>query len=102
MNYPLWPEPKSRPRSASQRQATAGPLQCQGPWTVPKPEGAYSNIGHEHLAMLLRANPQMVSFHFRLAEQEVLDAIKGAVSFVISSATTVAEAKMLEQRGWMP
>jgi len=48
---------------------------------------------------VLRAKPQMVSFHFGLPKQEVLEAIKGAGIFVISSATTVAEAKMLEQRG---
>jgi nitronate monooxygenase len=41
----------------------------------------------------------MVSFHFGFPKQEVLDAIKGAGIFVISSATTVAEAKMLERRG---
>jgi nitronate monooxygenase len=66
---------------------------------VPKPEGAASDVSPEHLAMILRAKPQMVSFHFGLPGQEVLEAIKGAGIFVISSATTVAEAKMLEQRG---
>jgi nitronate monooxygenase len=66
---------------------------------VPKPEGAASDVGAEHLAMVLRAKPQMVSFHFGLPKQEVLDAIRGAGIFVISSATTVTEAKMLEQRG---
>jgi nitronate monooxygenase len=49
--------------------------------------------------MLLRVKPQMVSFHFGLPRQEVLDAIKGAGIFVISSATTVAEAQLLEQCG---
>jgi nitronate monooxygenase len=41
----------------------------------------------------------MVSFHFGLPKQDVLEAIKWAGIFVISSATTVAEARMLEQRG---
>jgi nitronate monooxygenase len=49
--------------------------------------------------MVLQVKPQMVSFHFGLPKQEVVDTIKGAGIFVISSATTVAEAKMLEQRG---
>ena len=66
---------------------------------VPKPEGAASDVSLEHLAMVLRAKPQMVSFHFGLPQQEVVDTIKGAGIFVISSATTVAEAKMLERRG---
>jgi nitronate monooxygenase len=41
----------------------------------------------------------MVSFHFGVPQPEVIDAIKGAGIFIISSATTVAEAKILEQRG---
>ena len=49
--------------------------------------------------MLLRVKPQMVSFHFGLPAHEVMDAIKAAGIFVISSATTVAEARFLEQRG---
>ena len=49
--------------------------------------------------MLMRAKPQMVSFHFGLPDREVIDAIKDAGIFIISSATTVAEARMLEQRG---
>src|SRR5438045_295104 len=49
--------------------------------------------------MLLRAKPQMVSFHFGLPAQDVLETIQRAGIFVISTATTVAEAKMLEQRG---
>jgi nitronate monooxygenase len=49
--------------------------------------------------MLMRAKPQMVSFHFGLPHQEVIHAIKDAGIFIISSATTVAEARMLEERG---
>ncbi len=49
--------------------------------------------------MLLRVKPQMVSFHFGLPPPQVVQAIKGAGIFVICSATTVAEARILEQRG---
>jgi nitronate monooxygenase len=49
--------------------------------------------------MLLRAKPQTVSFHFGLPRPEVMEAIKNAGIFVICSATTVVEAKILEQRG---
>ena len=41
----------------------------------------------------------MVSFHFGVPQPEIIDAIKGAGIFIISSATTVAEARILEQRG---
>jgi nitronate monooxygenase len=100
VNYPLWPGAGDRGRRRRPHaQAAAGPLRCKRPWISAKPEGAASDVSPEHLAMILRARPQMVSFHFGLPKQEVLDAIKGAGIFVISSATTVADAKMLERRG---
>ena len=49
--------------------------------------------------MLLRAKPQVVSFHFGLPHPEIVQAIKGAGIFIISSATTVAEARTLEGCG---
>ena len=100
VNYPLWPEPEITADVVDPMRKRLQPhydAKCLGP--VPKPEGAASEVSLEHLAMVLRAKPQMVSFHFGLPKQEVVDAIKGAGIFVISSATTVAEAKMLERRG---
>jgi nitronate monooxygenase len=100
VNYPLWPEPEITADVADpmrKRLQAHYDAKCLGP--VPGPEGAASDVGLEHVAMVLRAKPQMVSFHFGLPKQEVVDAIKGAGIFVISSATTVAEAKMLERRG---
>jgi nitronate monooxygenase len=41
----------------------------------------------------------VLSFHFGLPSSEAMDAIKGAGIFVICSATTVAEARILEERG---
>jgi nitronate monooxygenase len=100
VNYPLWPGPEITTDVANpMRKRLQAHYDAKGLGSVPKPEGAASDVSPEHLAMILRAKPQMVSFHFGLPKQEVLDAIKGAGIFVISSATTVAEAKMLERRG---
>jgi nitronate monooxygenase len=100
VNYPLWPEPVITADVAdAMRRRLQAHYDAKGLGPVPTPEGAASDVSPEHLAMVLRAKPQMVSFHFGLPKQEVLEAIKGAGIFVISSATTVAEAKMLEQRG---
>jgi nitronate monooxygenase len=100
VNYPLWPEPEITADVADpMRRQLQAHYDAKGLGPVPKPEGAASDVSPEHQAMVLRAKPQMVSFHFGLPKQEVLEAIKGAGIFVISSATTVAEAKMLEQRG---
>ena len=49
--------------------------------------------------MLLEEKPEVVSFHFGLPDQAVVEAIKSAGIFVLSSATTVAEARTLERRG---
>jgi nitronate monooxygenase len=100
VNYPLWPEPEiASDVAAPMRTRLQAHYDAKGLGSVPKPEGTASDVSPEHLSMVLRAKPQVVSFHFGLPNQEVVDAIKGAGILVISSATTVAEAKMLERRG---
>ena len=100
VNYPLWPEPEITADVADpMRRRLQAHYDAKFLGPVPKPKGAASDVSLEHLAMVLRAKPQMVSFHFGLPQQEVVDTIKGAGIFVISSATTVAEAKVLERRG---
>ncbi|MGE5163479.1 MAG: NAD(P)H-dependent flavin oxidoreductase [Sphingobacteriales bacterium] len=44
-------------------------------------------------------NPEVVSFHFGLPEPDLLKRVKAAGCVVMSSATTVAEARWLEQHG---
>jgi nitronate monooxygenase len=100
VNYPLWPEPKiTGEASAAMRQRLQPFYDAKGLGAVPQPEGAASEVSREHLAMLLRARPEVVSFHFGLPQPEVLQAIKRAGIWVICSATTVAEARDLAQRG---
>jgi nitronate monooxygenase len=100
VNYPLWPEPEIVAEIAEPMRKLLQPhYDAKGLGPAPTPEGAASDVSPEHLAMLLRAKPQMASFHFGLPGQEVLNAIKDAGIFVISSATSVAEARMLEERG---
>ena len=43
--------------------------------------------------------PEVVSFHFGLPEPALLDRVKAAGAIVLSSATTVEEARWLEERG---
>jgi len=100
VNYPLWPEPRITPDvSEPIRKRLQAHYDAKGLGAVPQPQGAASEVSREHLSMLLRVKPQMVSFHFGLPSREIVDAIKDAGIFVISSATTVAEARALEQRG---
>jgi nitronate monooxygenase len=100
VNYPIWPEPRTTPDAvdAMQRHLQVH-YDAKGMGPVPMPQGTASDVSAEHLAMLLEARPEVVSFHFGLPRPEVVQAIKGAGIFVQSSATTVAEAKRLEAEG---
>jgi nitronate monooxygenase len=50
-------------------------------------------------AVVAEQKPDVVSFHFGLPVEGLLDRVKATGAVVISSATTVAEARWLEQRG---
>lgn len=49
--------------------------------------------------LMLELKPQVCSFHFGLPEPALFAKLKDAGIFTLSSATTVAEARYLEQRG---
>jgi nitronate monooxygenase len=100
VKYPLWPEPKiSVEASEAMRKRLQPHYDAHGLGPVPQPQGAVSEVSREHLGMLLRTKPQVVSFHFGLPQPEVMEAIKSAGILIICSATTVAEARILEDRG---
>jgi nitronate monooxygenase len=100
VNYLIWPDPRCEPEtSAAMRQHLQVQYDAHGLGRVPEPAGGVSDIGAEHVGVLLDTKPEMVSFHFGLPEPEVIRALKSAGIFVLSSATTVAEARLLEQRG---
>jgi len=54
---------------------------------------------HEGADVLEEFKPRVVSFHFGLPSAELLARVKGLGSLVLSSATTVEEARWLEARG---
>jgi nitronate monooxygenase len=100
VNYPLWPEPRtSKEISEAMRAYLRTYYDAQKLGQVPEPQGAAGEVTREHLAMLLRTKPELVSFHFGLPQPDAIDAIKSAGICVISSATTVREARILEDRG---
>ncbi|MEY8840092.1 NAD(P)H-dependent flavin oxidoreductase, partial [Cribrihabitans sp. XS_ASV171] len=57
------------------------------------------SFGSVELALLLAHPPAVASFHFGLPEAEAVAALKGAGCRILASATTVAEARWLEDRG---
>lgn len=50
-------------------------------------------------ALVEELRPEIVSFHFGLPDEALLSRVKGTGAKVLSSATTVAEAKWLASRG---
>lgn len=53
----------------------------------------------ERLSLLLEIRPAIVSFHFGVPRRDAIAALKNAGIILISSATTVAEARALEASG---
>src|SRR6185503_219284 len=86
VNYPIWPDPACAPETAEAMRRHLQPqYEARGLSAVPEPQGAVSDVGPEHVALLLETKPEMVSFHFGLPEPEVVQAIKAAGIFIVSS-----------------
>ncbi|MEZ4523561.1 MAG: nitronate monooxygenase [Thermomicrobiales bacterium] len=66
---------------------------------VPYPTIPWGTFGHEQVEQILAHRPAVVSFHFGLPDDDLVDAVRAAGCLIISSATTVAEARWLEERG---
>jgi len=100
VNYPLWQDPGDLTNvGMPMRERVQVLYDAKGLGPLPTPSASGSGVGPEHLAMLQDAKPEVVSFHFGLPDREIMQAIKAAGIFVLCSATTVAEARMLEANG---
>lgn len=66
---------------------------------IPNLINTTETFNKEHLELLLEMNPKVVSFHFGLPQQDYIQSIKNQNIYIISSATTVKEAKILEDSG---
>ena len=64
-----------------------------------RPEPTLHPFGAAHLERLLAHPPAVVSFHFGLPEEAAVAALKDKGCRILCSATTVAEARWLAQRG---
>jgi nitronate monooxygenase len=66
---------------------------------VPEPSDPFPHFDEERVELLLELKPQVVSFHFGLPASDLLKRVKQSGAIVLSSATTVAEARTLERGG---
>src|SRR5436190_20887542 len=70
VNYPIWPDPRYAPDITEAMQRQLQPhYDAHGLGPVPEPKGMVSDLGHEQLALLLEAKPEVVSFHFGLPDR---------------------------------
>jgi nitronate monooxygenase len=66
---------------------------------APVPASSRAPFGEEFCALVEEFRPEVVSFHFGLPERRLLDRVVATGARVLSSATTVDEARWLESQG---
>lgn len=66
---------------------------------VPEPSVPYGTFGAGHAVVLAREKPAVISFHFGLPDDELLEQAHATGALILCSATTVAEARALETAG---
>ena len=66
---------------------------------APVPSSARTAFDPEACEVVEALKPQVVSFHFGLPDPDLVARVKATGSIIVSSATTVAEARWLQQRG---
>jgi len=100
VNYPLWDDPGDLTGVGAPMRARLEALYGDaGLGPMPEPRAGSGGVNDEHLAVLRKMKPEVVSFHFGLPDRDTLEAIRVEGIFVVSSATTVAEARALEAAG---
>ncbi|GAB4040390.1 NAD(P)H-dependent flavin oxidoreductase [Spirosoma gilvum] len=66
---------------------------------APTPQSSRAPFDETLCSLVEELRPEVVSFHFGLPEQNLLDRVKATGAIVLSSATSVDEARWLEQEG---
>jgi len=100
VNYPLWDAPEDLSNCAmAMRERVQNLYDEKGLGPIPTPTASAGLVDPEHLEMLKIIKPEVISFHFGLPDQEIVNQLRAANIYIMCSATTVAEAKYLEQNG---
>jgi nitronate monooxygenase len=81
------------------RTRLAGYFEEFGLGPVPEPSEPFPRFDEDRLDLVRELRPRVVSFHFGLPSAAAVQRIKEAGCAIMSSATTVAEARSLEANG---
>jgi nitronate monooxygenase len=65
----------------------------------PPPDSGRAPFDQAFCALVEETRPEVVSFHFGLPERALVDRVRRTGARILSTATTVAEARWLEARG---
>lgn len=99
-NFMCHEEPRNVEGSAEEMRARLQPwYDVRGLSEVPQPAVSFHTFGEDDLEVIRETRPEVVSFHFGLPAPHLLDAVRETGAFIVSSATTVAEARWLEAHG---
>jgi len=100
MNFFCHKEPEIDSRKVAQAEAKLKPYYDElGIETMPETVPTHFTFGGEVAEAVLKNAPNIVSFHFGLPEQGIVNSLKQKGVKILCSATTVSEAKDLEARG---
>lgn len=100
LNFFVHQEPDLEAHDLDQARARIAPYYVEsGLGDVPDVTVPFPSFTPEKLEMLLELRPPVVSFHFGLPNPEAVAALKDAGIVVLCSATTVAEARVLNDSG---
>ncbi|HUF56137.1 MAG TPA: nitronate monooxygenase [Thermohalobaculum sp.] len=101
VNFFTHAPPEAAPEAIERTRALLAPIYAERglgpvpPGDAPPPPP----YGEETMEAVLAARPPVVSFHFGLPEPRLMAPLKAAGIVVLSTATTPAEARWLEERG---
>lgn len=100
VNYPLWDDPGDLTDVGMPMRKYVQKLYDEKKLGhIPTPSASASQVDPEHLEVLKEVKPEVISFHFGLPDQKIIDELKAADIYILCSATTVSEAKFLEANG---
>jgi len=100
LNFFVHKEPDLDAQALNRARARIEPYYTEsGLDDVPEVSVPYPSFNQDKLDVLLDLQPPVVSFHFGLPEPEAVAALKDSGAVILSSATTVAEARLLAAAG---
>src|SRR3984893_268830 len=100
LNFFVHKRPRTSPAATAQVQTKLAPYFDEfGLGPVPAPSEPFLPFDDQVLDLILELRPRVVSFHFGLPGATAVRRLKDADCIILSSATTVAEARWLEANG---